>query len=99
MERRLAITYSVTATTTLGIACLAIAAVGGGLFASAAPRLAGGAKQVELVDDFIVVHTSTTVATTDALPSSTDAAPAPSPATKRSPAAKAAAPVPAPATN
>ena len=100
VERRLAITYSVTATTTLGIACLAIAAVGGGLFASAAPRLPGAVKQVEMIDDFIVLHTSTTVATTaaDAAPNSTEGTSTPLPARKPPVAALAAAPVPAPAT-
>ena len=62
MERRLAVTYIISATTTLGIACVAIAAVGGGLFASAAPQVAGG-KQVELIDDYIVVHSETTAET------------------------------------
>ena len=64
MERRLAITYIVSATTTFGIACVAIAITGGGLFANAAPPRGGG-KHVEIVDDYIVVHTSTSVALTD----------------------------------
>src|SRR5258706_4659393 len=93
VERRLAITYSVTAMTTLGIACIAIATVGGGIFASAAPRLAdGGTRQIEYVDDFIVLHTSTTtVPTTEtvALPAGTPAAQpaATARASKQSPAA------------
>lgn len=65
MERRLAITYSVSATATLGVACFAIAAVGGGLFASASPKKAAGGKSVEFVDDYIVLHSSTTLAPTD----------------------------------
>lgn len=61
MERRLAITYIVSATATFGIGCVAIAVAGGGLFVSAAPKPAGG-KQIEVVDDYIVIHSSTTVA-------------------------------------
>lgn len=60
MERRLAITYIVSATATFGFGCVAIAAAGGGLFASAAPKPAGG-KQIEVVDDYVVIHSSTTV--------------------------------------
>jgi 2-oxoglutarate dehydrogenase E2 component (dihydrolipoamide succinyltransferase) len=61
VERRLAITYIVSATATFGIGCVAIAVAGGGLFVSAAPKPAGG-KQIEVVDDYIVIHSSTTVA-------------------------------------
>jgi hypothetical protein len=64
VERRLAITYIVSATTTFGIACVAIATASGGLFASAEPKPAPG-KQ-EIVDDYIVVHSSTTVLAADA---------------------------------
>lgn len=64
LERRLAITYAVSATATLCTACVAIATVSGGLFANAAPSLNGGVKQVELVDDYIVVHSpATSIAT------------------------------------
>jgi len=59
VERRLAITYIVSATTTLGIGSVAIAVLGGGLFVSAAP-IQPGSKQVEVVDDYIVIHSSTT---------------------------------------
>jgi len=59
VERRLAITYIVSATTTFGIACVAIATASGGLFASAAPKPSSD-TQVEIVDDYIVVHSSTT---------------------------------------
>ena len=70
MERRLAITYAVSATATLCTASIAIATVSGGLFVSAAPALKGGAKQVELIDDYIVVHSpDTTTAVTSADPS------------------------------
>ena len=60
MERRLAITYIVSATATFGIGCVAIAAAGGGLFVSAAPKPAEG-KQVEVVDDYVVIRSSTTI--------------------------------------
>jgi hypothetical protein len=56
LERRLAITYALSATATLCTASIAIASVSGGLFAQAAPSLKSGVKQVELVDDYIVVH-------------------------------------------
>ena len=75
MERRLAVTYIISATTTLGIACVAIAAVGGGLFASAAPQIAGG-KQVELIDDYIVVHSETIAGAADLAASAAAAEPA-----------------------
>lgn len=61
MDRRLRITCAVSATATLCTACLAVAATAGGLFAHAAPSRNGGVKQVENVDDYIVVHSSTTV--------------------------------------
>jgi hypothetical protein len=73
VERRLAITYIVSASITFGVACVAVAVTGGGLFASAAPTPADG-KQVEMVDDYIVVHSSTTVVAGDAAPV-VDAAP------------------------
>ena len=46
---------------TLCTACLATAAVAGGLFANAAPSKSGAVTKVENVDDYIVVHSSTTV--------------------------------------
>ncbi|MEP7203668.1 MAG: hypothetical protein ABI894_13725 [Ilumatobacteraceae bacterium] len=64
MERRLAITYIVSATATFGIGCVAIAVTAGGLFASAAPN-PGGGKQVEIVDDYVVVHSPTTAVVVD----------------------------------
>ena len=81
MERRLAITYIVSATTTFGIACVAFATASGGLFASAASKSPSG-TQVEIVDDYIVVRSSTTVATADpaaapTAPSDTGSASAP----------------------
>jgi hypothetical protein len=90
VERRLAITYIVSATTTFGIACVAIATASGGLFVSAEPK-PGPGKQVEIVDDYIVVHSSTTVLAADTpspksaltrapLPPSAVIAPAPAPA-------------------
>ena len=62
MERRLAITYIVSATTTFGVGCVAIAAASGGLFVSAAPKSTGG-KQLELVDEYVVLRSSTSVPT------------------------------------
>jgi outer membrane biosynthesis protein TonB len=64
VERRLAITYIVSATATFGIGCVAIAATTGALFASAAPNPLGG-KQVEIIDDYIVVHSPTTEVVVD----------------------------------
>lgn len=98
MERRLAITYIVSATTTFGIACVAIATAGGGLFASAAPKPAPG-KQVEIIDDYIVVHSSTTVLAADAGDPTAASATSPKSALTRAPlpaAAGTAAPAPAP---
>lgn len=70
MERRLAITYAVSATATLCTASIAIATLSGGLFVSASPALHVGAKQMELIDDFIVIHSpDTTTAVTSADPS------------------------------
>ena len=101
MERRLAITYAVSATATLCTASIAIATVSGGLFVSAAPALHAGVKQVELIDDYIVVHSDTTPATSsDANPDrSYIVAPAPEStvATTAAPAPAAATPAPAPA--
>jgi outer membrane biosynthesis protein TonB len=62
LERRLAITYAVSATATLCTACLAVATVSGGLFVSAAPAMKMGVRTVEHVDDYIVVHSPTTTA-------------------------------------
>src|SRR4051812_46107983 len=59
VELRLAIPYIVSATTTFGIACVAIATASGGLFASAASKPSSD-TQVEIVDDYIVLHSSTT---------------------------------------
>ena len=59
VERRLAITYIVSATTTFGIGCLAIATAGGGLFVNAAPKPPAG-TQIVIVDDYVVVHTPAT---------------------------------------
>lgn len=75
MERRLAITYAVSATATLCTACVAIATIGGGLFAHAQPSLNGGVKQVETVDDYIVLHSSTTIPANDTLSASLIAVP------------------------
>ena len=66
MERRLAITYIVSATTTFGIACVAIATASGGLFVSAGPKNPAGA-QIVIVDDYIVVHSSTTTPVVEVL--------------------------------
>lgn len=60
MERRLAITYAVSVTATLCTACVAVATVSGGLFVQAAPSMKAGVKQVENIDDYIVVHSETT---------------------------------------
>jgi hypothetical protein len=60
LERRLAITYAVSVTATLCTACVAVATVSGGLFVSAAPAMKVGVKQVENIDDYIVVHSATT---------------------------------------
>jgi hypothetical protein len=90
VERRLAITYIVSATTTFGVACVAIAAASGGLFASASPKPAAP-KQVEIVDNYIVVHSS---ATTVVDPAAADTATA-SVASPRSALVRI--PVPAPA--
>ena len=49
-----------SATATLGVAALAFAAVDGGLFVHAAPATSAGAKTIEIVDDYIVVHSPTT---------------------------------------
>ncbi len=76
MERRLAITYIVSATTTFGFGCVAIAAAGGGLFASAAPKSMGG-KQLEIVDQYIVLRSSTSVPTSQAAAPTLDAVVAP----------------------
>jgi hypothetical protein len=67
VERRLAITYSVSAVAILAASCFTSAALSGGFSVGAAPRFAGGTK-IERVDDYIVVHSSTTMApdTTDA---------------------------------
>ncbi len=62
MERRLALTYSVSAVVTLAAGCFTIAAVWGGLFAGASPRASADGTRMEMVDDYIVVHSSTTVA-------------------------------------
>ena len=109
MERRLAITYALSATATLCTACVAVATVSGGLFAQAAPSLNAGVKQVELVDDYIVIHSpakATPTAPQSALmqafvaPSTTIPAPAPTdpPTTVAAPpAAKVQPPAPAPA--
>lgn len=80
MERRLAITYSITATVTLGIACFAFAAVGGGLFADAVPELTGEGKSVEFIDDYIVLHSSSTLAPDLTAFVGVDSVPAPAPA-------------------
>ncbi len=97
MERRLAITYIVSATTTFGVACVTIAIAGGGLFASAAAPQAAGANQIEVVDDYIVIHSSSTaLATIDTTLVPVDLGPAPAPAS-RSQIAPASAPAAAPA--
>ena len=49
-----------SATATLCTASIAIATISGGLFVQAAPSLNAGVKQLELVDDYIVVHSPTT---------------------------------------
>jgi hypothetical protein len=64
VERRLAITYIISATTTLGIGSIAIAAVGGGLFASAYAS-GVGVKRVEMINEYIVVHSPTTTTVVD----------------------------------
>ena len=109
LERRLAITYALSATATLCTACVAVATISGGLFASAAPSMNGGVKQVELVDDYIVVHSPTTTIPTApqsalmqafVVAPTTTAAPAPTdPPTTVAPApvAKVQPPAPAPA--
>lgn len=104
MERRLAITYIVSATTTFGVACVTIAVTSGGLFVSAAPRPASG-KQIEIIDDYIVVQSPTTsVVLSDTLPMPVDpAAPAAAAAQSelnrpKSPAATATPTVPSAAT-
>lgn len=92
MERRLAITYSVSATATLGLACVAFAAVGGGIFVSAAPKLNGEGKSVEFIDEYIVLHSSTTLApieTTAVLDAGSLPAPAPAAASGAAPRASA----------
>ncbi len=63
MEHRLRIAHALSATVTLGVAAVAFAAVDGGLFVQAAPATSAGAKTIEVVDDYIVVHTSTTTTT------------------------------------
>lgn len=90
MERRLAITYIVAATTTFGVACFTIAIAGGGLFASAASPRPAGVKQVEIIDDYIVIHSSsTTIAPTDpAAVVPVEIAAAPTPALHPAPAAR-----------
>jgi hypothetical protein len=60
LEHRLRIAHALSATATLGVAALAFAAVDGGLFAHAAPATSAGAKTIEIVDDYIVVHSPTT---------------------------------------
>ena len=109
LERRLAITYALSATATLVTACVAIATVSGGLFAQAAPSRKAGVKQVELVDNYIVVHSPTTTiaaAPQSALMQAFIVAPAPAPAPDPTdppttvaapPAAKVQPPAPAPA--
>lgn len=62
MEHRLRIAHALSATVTLGVAALAFAAVDGGLFVHAAPATSAGAKTIEIVDDYIVVHSPTTPA-------------------------------------
>ena len=62
MEHRLRIAHALSATATLGVAALAFAAVDGGLFAHAAPATSAGSKTIEIVDDYIVVHSPTTTA-------------------------------------
>jgi hypothetical protein len=64
LDRRLRISYAATATATLCSACLAAAAISGSFFASAASTLRPGVKQVETVDDYIVVHSSTSIVST-----------------------------------
>lgn len=64
MERRLKVVLAFAASTTLASACLAIAAIEGGIFATASPPSAGGVHEIELVDDYIVVHSSTSAADT-----------------------------------
>jgi hypothetical protein len=59
VERRLAITYLVSATTTLGIGSIAIAAASGSRFAGAYAS-GVGVKRVEMIDEYIVVHSQTT---------------------------------------
>ena len=54
---------AVSVTATMATACIAIAAVAGGLFAEAASPSQPRVKQVEMIDDYIVVH-STDPATT-----------------------------------
>jgi hypothetical protein len=63
VERRLALTYSVSAAATLVAGSFAIAALGGGLFAGATPRTSVDGMRIETVDDYVVVHSSITVAT------------------------------------
>jgi uncharacterized membrane protein YgcG len=60
LERRLAITYAVSTSIMLSAACVAVATVSGGLFVQAAPGLNAGIKKVEMIDDYIVLHSPTT---------------------------------------
>ncbi len=97
MERRLGITYIVAATTTFGVACVTIATASGGLFASAAAPSPAGTKRVEIVDEYIVIRsstTSTTVTPADLAIVPIDTTPAAAP---RSQIARPSAPAPAPA--
>lgn len=63
MEPKIAKISAVSVTATMATACIAIAAVAGGLFAEAASPSQPRVKQVEMIDDYIVVH-STDPATT-----------------------------------
>ncbi len=88
MDHRLRIAHALSATATLGVAAVAFAAVDGGLFVHAAPATRSGAKMIEIVDDYIVVHSPTTKTPAPITTELTDAArlaalapgPAPAPA-------------------
>jgi hypothetical protein len=87
VKRHTAKASAISVTATLATGCIAFAAVAGGLFAEAASPPNPVVKQVERIDDYIVVHTTAaettvapvTIAAEPVLPEPAPVAPAPQP--------------------